>query len=113
MRNDVQIDPLAKFDANYISDTMYTEDINKKMRVPKRIRVGSPNEDELSSNSVTSLGGYWPKNMENNYNDERLDMKVPERIIVTGSGQHLGMSNHFFSKFIINRNFLLLRSDFG
>ncbi|XP_044738206.1 transport and Golgi organization protein 11 isoform X2 [Chrysoperla carnea] len=80
-------DPLARFDANYISDTMYTEDINKKMRVPKRIRVASNSDDDMAN----GLSGHW-SNYDNNYPtpDEQFDMKVPERIIVTGSGQHVG-----------------------
>jgi len=66
----------------------YTQDINEQMRVPKRIRATGEYYDDhelLSTNGMNS----W------NYH-EKIDMTVPDRIVVMGQDQHLGT-------FLLNR----------
>lgn len=60
----------------------FSEEISEMMKVPKRISAnGVSNEHEiLNGNDISS----W------NYH-EKLDMTVPDRIIVMGQDQHLGI----------------------
>ncbi|XP_058793644.1 transport and Golgi organization protein 11 isoform X2 [Phymastichus coffea] len=68
-------DPDNWFDPNY------SLDINKKMRVPKSIRVnGGYNEDELNGTNGSSWSLVNPK----------VEMNVPDRILVVGQEQHVG-----------------------
>ena len=62
-----------------LEDRFYDHiDINEKMRVPKRIKVSG---DLDSSNSPTKI---------NPWEDEKFDMKVPDRILVVGQDQYYG-----------------------
>jgi Mitochondrial and peroxisomal fission factor Mff len=61
----------------------FSEEISEKMKVPKRITANGDivNEHEiLNGNNFNS----W------NYH-EKLDMTVPDRIVVIGQDQHLGI----------------------
>lgn len=66
-----------------IYDVDFTKDISRKMRVPKKIRgTGDTIEDELQHNS--NVGG-WSGHHDN------FDMRVPDRIMVAGQEQHIGL----------------------
>lgn len=56
----------------------FNVDINKQMRVPKSIRV---NEDYINENSAVTNTSTWNQ-MSNTM--EKLEMHVPERILVVG-----------------------------
>lgn len=62
----------------------FNVDINKQMRVPKSIRV---NEDYINENSAVTNTSTWNQ-MSNTM--EKLEMHVPERILVVGQEQHVG-----------------------
>ncbi|XP_075166007.1 transport and golgi organization 11 [Haematobia irritans] len=61
----------------------YAHEINDKMRVPKRIKATGEysDEDRLLSNQ-TGMINSW------NYHD-KIDMNVPDRIVVLGHNEHL------------------------
>ena len=63
----------------------YSEEISSMMSVPKKISAnGYSNEHEiLNGNEMNS----W------NYH-EKLNMTVPDRIVVMGQDQHLGIRNY-------------------
>lgn len=62
----------------------FSEEISEKMRVPKRI-IMSNNGEEHESHEI--LNG----NQMNSWNYyDKLDMTVPDRIVVIGQDQHLG-----------------------
>nr|CAG4646372.1 EOG090X08OG [Macrothrix elegans] len=63
----------------------YTAEISSKMHVPKRIRVLGGLEDEDSIHQ----SAYSPK--YSNIPDPKLDMKVPDRILVVGQDKHIGV----------------------
>lgn len=66
-----------------IYDVDFTKDISRKMRVPKKIRgTGDTIEDELQHNS-NPIG--WSGHSDN------FDMRVPDRIMVAGQEQHIGL----------------------
>jgi len=57
----------------------YTQDISEQMRVPKRIRAtGEVYED------FDNMNGWNP------YQHDKIDMTVPDRIMVMGQDQHFG-----------------------
>lgn len=60
----------------------YTQDISEQMRVPKRIKATGEFFDEFDVPHTNGMN--W-----NNYND-KIDMIVPDRIMVMGQEQHLG-----------------------
>nr|CAG4647174.1 EOG090X08OG [Megafenestra aurita]SVE92477.1 EOG090X08OG [Megafenestra aurita] len=66
-------------------NSAFTAEMSSKMQVPKRIRVlgGSDDEDKLGQGSFSTR--YSAKA------DSKYDMKVPERILVVGQDQHIGM----------------------
>nr|CAG4651100.1 EOG090X08OG [Simocephalus serrulatus]SVE94325.1 EOG090X08OG [Simocephalus serrulatus] len=66
-------------------NSAFTAEMNSKMQVPKRIRVlgGSDDEDKVGQGSFSSR---YSTNTDSKY-----DMKVPERILVVGQDQHVGM----------------------
>jgi mitochondrial fission factor len=64
----------------------YAHLINEQMRVPKRIKATGEYYDEHEHNN-----GYLPWNYQ-----DKIEMNVPERIVVTGSNQTLG-KNLFLS----------------
>lgn len=70
----------------------YMQDISEQMRVPKRIKATGEYYDDFD-HLPNSNGGsnHW------NYHD-KIDMTVPDRIVVIGQDQHLGM---FRTKFIL------------
>lgn len=62
----------------------YTQDISEQMRVPKRIRATGEYYDDLEQFPYSNGGSnHW------NYQD-KIDMTVPDRIVVLGQDQHLG-----------------------
>lgn len=60
----------------------YTQDISEQMRVPKRIKATGEFFDDSDVPLINGMN--W-----NNYND-KIDMTVPDRIMVIGEEQHLG-----------------------
>lgn len=77
--------------SSYEDDVLYqnanfTHDINEQMRVPKRIRATGGNyfddEPELLSNGNGEINSW-------NYHN-KIEMNVPDRIVVLGQDQHLG-----------------------
>lgn len=75
--------------SNYEDDSLfqnaaYTHDINEQMRVPKRIRATGDyfDDNELLSNGNGAINSW-------NYHD-KIEMNVPDRIVVLGQDQHLG-----------------------
>lgn len=74
---------------NGLEDDLYNEakfahEINDRMRVPKRIKATGEysDEDPLLSNQNGVMLNSW------NYHD-KIDMNVPDRIVVLGHNQHL------------------------
>jgi len=62
----------------------YTQDISEQMRVPKRIRATGEYYDDLEHFPYSNGGSnHW------NYQD-KIDMTVPDRIVVMGQDQHMG-----------------------
>lgn len=75
--------------SNYEDDSLfqsaaYTHDISEQMRVPKRIRATGDyfDDHELLSNGNGAINSW-------NYHD-KIEMNVPDRIVVLGQDQHLG-----------------------
>lgn len=71
---------------NGLDDDIYSEyahEITDKMRVPKRIKATGEysDEDRLLSNQNGMINSW-------NYHD-KIDMNVPDRIVVLGHNQHL------------------------
>lgn len=62
--------------------SMYTEDINEKMRVPKRIQVDGNLDDNIQPVSYNLI-----------LDNEKFTMEVPERILVVGNKNN----QHFFN----------------
>lgn len=71
------------------NNAKYSEEISDLMKVPKKISAnGYSNEHEiLNGNEMNS----W------NYH-EKLNMTVPDRIVVMGQDQHLGIRNYLKKK---------------
>ncbi|XP_014213483.1 transport and Golgi organization protein 11 [Copidosoma floridanum] len=68
-------------EADNFFDPNYTLDISQKMRVPKSIRVsGDFTDQEISGTN----GSAW------NMMSKKLEMHVPDRILVAGQEQHIG-----------------------
>ncbi|XP_037951203.1 transport and Golgi organization protein 11 [Teleopsis dalmanni] len=73
---------------NGIDDDIYNEakfahEINDKMRVPKRIKAtGEFSDEDLLLSNQNGLINSW------NYHD-KIDMSVPDRIVVLGHNEHL------------------------
>lgn len=61
----------------------YTQDISEQMRVPKRIKATGEYYDDYDLNIPNGGSNHW------NYHD-KIDMTVPDRIMVIGQDQHLG-----------------------
>lgn len=75
--------------SNYEDDPLFqnavfTHDISEQMRVPKRIRATGDyfDDHELLSNGNGEINSW-------NYHD-KIEMNVPDRIVVLGQDQHLG-----------------------
>lgn len=81
------------YDDDPISQNInYAQDINEQMRVPKRIKATGEYFDEHEALSNNGAMNSW------NYH-EKLDMTVPDRIVVMGQDQHLG--ENFYNVYAI------------
>lgn len=69
-------------EADNFYDPNFTLDIDKKMRVPKSIRVNGSYTDE---DIPCTNNGSW-----NQIPPEKFEMHVPDRILVVGQEQHIG-----------------------
>ncbi|CAB0032426.1 unnamed protein product [Trichogramma brassicae] len=67
-------------EADSFYDSNFTLDINQKMRVPKSIRVAGDYMEDDMPNGNTWTGAFT----------EKLEMNVPDRILVVGQEQHIG-----------------------
>lgn len=65
---------------SYLSEANFKADINYRMRVPTKISMG--NYDGEVPNGLNS---QWSNNYSN------INMQVPERILVAGGDQHIGI----------------------
>lgn len=63
----------------------YMQDISEQMRVPKRIKATGEYYDDMDQlpSHMNGGSGHW------NYQD-KIDMTVPDRIVVMGQDQHMG-----------------------
>nr|SVE76472.1 EOG090X08OG [Daphnia longispina] len=66
-------------------NSAFTAEMSSKMQVPKRISVlgGTDEDDKLGTGNFSTR--YFSKT------DSKYEMKVPERILVVGQDQHVGM----------------------
>ena len=64
-------------------DPNFTLDINKRMRVPKSIRVSG---DYTDDDAAGTNGSGWNQVVST----EKFEMHVPDRILVVGQEQHVG-----------------------
>nr|CAG4641814.1 EOG090X08OG [Eurycercus lamellatus] len=62
----------------------FSAEISSRMQVPKSIRIGGSGED------LSSGGTYVPR-FGGQAHDLKYEMKVPDRILVVGQDQHVGM----------------------
>ncbi|KAH8327244.1 hypothetical protein KR074_007954 [Drosophila pseudoananassae] len=70
-------------DEDLYSEAKFAHEINDKMRVPKRIKAtGEYSDEDLLLSNQNGLISSW------NYHD-KIDMNVPDRIVVLGHNQHL------------------------
>ncbi|KOX78133.1 Transport and Golgi organization protein 11 [Melipona quadrifasciata] len=69
-------------EADNFYDPNFTLDINKRMRVPKSIRVSGDYTDE----EIDTNGSSWNQVVA----AEKFEMHVPDRILVVGQEQHVG-----------------------
>lgn len=70
-------------EADNFYDPNFTLDINKRMRVPKSIRVsGDYTEEEIADTN----GSSWNQVVAG----DKFEMHVPDRILVVGQEQHVG-----------------------
>ncbi|XP_030245056.1 transport and Golgi organization protein 11 [Drosophila navojoa] len=70
-------------DDDLFNDAKYAHEINDKMRVPKRIKAtGEYSDEDLLLSNQNGMISSW------NYHD-KIDMNVPDRIVVLGHNQHL------------------------
>jgi len=67
-------------DMDHFYDPTFTQEISQKMRVPKRIKVDGETEDIITNNLPPSS---WQQN-------DKIEMHVPDRILVIGQDQHFG-----------------------
>ncbi|KAG7205802.1 hypothetical protein KM043_007747 [Ampulex compressa] len=70
-------------EADNFYDSNFTLDINKRMQVPKSIRVSG---DYTNENVVGTNGSSWNQMVST----EKFEMHVPDRILVVGQEQHIG-----------------------
>ena len=72
------------YDDDMYQRSTYTHDISEQMRVPKRIRATGEYFDDHDI-------GIGNGNVPNSWNyHQKMDMSVPDRIVVVGHDQHLG-----------------------
>lgn len=67
------------YSRDHFYDPTYTAEITAKMQVPKRIKVAGGNEDDEDE-----VGPSIP------WQPEKIDMRVPDRILVAGQDRHIG-----------------------
>ena len=66
------------------NEAKFAHEINDKMRVPKRIKAtGEYSDEDLLLSNQNGMINSW------NYHD-KIDMNVPDRIVVLGHDRHLG-----------------------
>lgn len=66
------------------NEAKFAHEINDKMRVPKRIKAtGEFSDEDLLLSNQNGIINSW------NYHD-KIDMNVPDRIVVLGHDRHLG-----------------------
>ncbi|XP_015589097.1 transport and Golgi organization protein 11, partial [Cephus cinctus] len=70
-------------EADSFYDQNFTLDINKRMHIPKSIRV---NGDFTDEDIPGTNGSSWNQVQSS----EKFDMHVPDRILVVGQEQHIG-----------------------
>ncbi|XP_039295683.1 transport and Golgi organization protein 11 isoform X2 [Nilaparvata lugens] len=70
-------------DSEHLFDPNFSEEISHKMQVPKRIKVNGDNEDDV----VMGVGGSQPVSA---WLNEKIDMHVPDRILVIGQNEFSG-----------------------
>ncbi|XP_026677060.1 transport and Golgi organization protein 11 isoform X2 [Diaphorina citri] len=73
----------TRFTSDNIYDPNFTQEINSKMRVPKRIKVDGSNEDDIAA-------AYNQWNGNSAGLNEKVDMQVPDRIVLIGQEQTYG-----------------------
>lgn len=61
----------------------YTQDISEQMRVPKRIKATGEYYDDYDLPAMNGNADHW------SYRD-KINMTVPDRIMVMGEGQVMG-----------------------
>lgn len=84
----------------------YTQDISEQMRVPKRIKATGEYYDDFDLPLGNGGGSnHW------NYQD-KIDMTVPDRIMVIGQAQHLGALSvpHIHVRSVFGGNSIALNS---
>lgn len=70
-------------DEDIYNEAKFAHEINDKMRVPKRIKAtGEFSDEDLLLSNQNGMINSW------NYHD-KIDMNVPDRIVVLGHNQHL------------------------
>ncbi|XP_023297781.2 transport and Golgi organization protein 11 isoform X1 [Lucilia cuprina] len=70
-------------DEDIYNEAKFAHEINDKMRVPKRIKAtGEYSDEDLLLSNQNGMINSW------NYHD-KIDMNVPDRIVVLGHNQHL------------------------
>lgn len=70
-------------DEDIYNEAKYAHEISDKMRVPKRIKAtGEISDEDLLLSNQNVMINSW------NYHD-KLDMNVPDRIVVLGHNKHL------------------------
>lgn len=84
----------------------YTQDISEQMRVPKRIRATGEYYDDFDFPMNNGTQNHW------NYND-KIDMTVPDRIMVIGSEQHLGIYCEFIFVFFLWKIYMVLCNTYN
>lgn len=74
-------------DDSLFQNAVFTHDISEQMRVPKRIRATGDyfDDHELLSNGNGEINSW-------NYHD-KIEMNVPDRIVVLGQDQHLVLTS--------------------
>lgn len=66
----------------FVSEANFRADINRKMRVPNKISMG---EFDGEIPNGMNMNSTWSNNYSN------INMQVPERILVAGQDQHIGI----------------------
>lgn len=70
-------------DEDVYNDAKFAHEINDRMRVPKRIRAtGEYSDEDVLLSNQNGIMNSW------NYHD-KVDMNVPDRIVVLGHNEHL------------------------